>query len=572
MCGAAPARRGRLLLVALLLLAASTCASARRKSGGGHRHAAPRTTTPAPEVDICDIQEPGSPVFCYCKSGETGQVASATCLVFSTPPDDEAAWSAFQSQPGIRTLSLNVRGDGKLTRMPTRLFANLPQLEVLSLQYASINRVTPYALANSSSLREASLSRNQFVKLAPRAFHSLPRLESLYLSENRIQELHRDVFVDLPSLRVLALDRNNLSVLHERAFSQLPALQELDLHGNQLPAVTRATWAGLGALRRLDLSGNRLGAVADGTFQLLGALHELELAENDVEWVGARAFQGLRALRRLSLRDNQLAQLPGGQLLASAAALRVLDLRDNELTTLHEDTVRPVLETMTNASAYLYLEGNNLQCDCRLSWMYTLRNQTESKQVRNSLEELTCVLQEDVKGPAEGGDDDDDVDDEDDGGEEGEGGRGRMANDVGRFGSVQGQQQHLRHGAEHRRHPQPLPAQELPLDYVAEDVAADMEDGVANNHSAPVLRHLLQIPVERLPCPEAVSRHHGGDHVAGAELSADMSQRQRLPGGELAPGAEDAADGPSAGGRPTAGAAAALLFPALVLAASLPVA
>lgn len=566
--GGASSRRGRLLVLALLLLAAaSTPAAARRKSGGGHRHAGPRSTTPAPDVDVCDDQRPGSPVFfCYCKSGESGQMETATCLVFSTPPDDETAWAAFQSQPGLRILNLNVRGDGKLTRMPTRLFANLPQLEVVSLQYASIGRVGPHALANSSALREATLSRNQFVKLAPRAFHALPRLEALYLSENRIQELHRDVFGDLPALRVLALDRNNLSVLHERAFSQLAALQELDLHGNQLPAVTRATWSGLGALRRLDLSGNRLGAVADGTFQALAALHELDLAENELEWVGARAFQGLRALRRLSLRDNQLAALPGHQLLAAASALRVLDLRDNELATLSEDTVRPVLDTMTNASAYLYLEGNNLQCDCRLAWMYSLRNQTESKQVRNSLEELTCVLEEEVRAPAEGGegDDVDGAEEDDDDGDD----RGRMANDVGRFG----QQQHLRHGAEHRRHPQP--SQDLPPDYVAEDVAADAEDPEPGetNRSAAAVRHLLQIPTERLPCPEAVSRHQGDGHVTGAELSADMSQRQRLPGGELSPGAEGG-DGPaSAGGRLLAAGAAALLMPTLLVVASMPVA
>lgn len=40
-----------------------------------------------------------------------------------------------------------------------------------------------------------------------------------------------------------------------------------------------------------------------------------------------------------------------------------------------------------------FVSENQFICDCRLSWMYKLRNETKNERVRNSLDELTCYLE-----------------------------------------------------------------------------------------------------------------------------------------------------------------------------------
>lgn len=36
--------------------------------------------------------------------------------------------------------------------------------------------------------------------------------------------------------------------------------------------------------------------------------------------------------------------------------------------------------------------GNKLTCDCRLSWLHKLRNETKSKRVKTSLSRLSCIM------------------------------------------------------------------------------------------------------------------------------------------------------------------------------------
>lgn len=40
------------------------------------------------------------------------------------------------------------------------------------------------------------------------------------------------------------------------------------------------------------------------------------------------------------------------------------------------------------------VSGNRLKCDCHISWIYSLRNETVNEDFKKSLEELTCLSSE----------------------------------------------------------------------------------------------------------------------------------------------------------------------------------
>lgn len=48
----------------------------------------------------------------------------------------------------------------------------------------------------------------------------------------------------------------------------------------------------------------------------------------------------------------------------------------------------------SNVEYINFLVGNQLKCDCRLSWIYELRNETENNELKLSFEQLTCITDE----------------------------------------------------------------------------------------------------------------------------------------------------------------------------------
>lgn len=52
--------------------------------------------------------------------------------------------------------------------------------------------------------------------------------------------------------------------------------------------------------------------------------------------------------------------------------------------------------TPSDRTSTRLISGNNLICDCKLTWIWGLRNETKNRKLRDALEELTCFLEEKI--------------------------------------------------------------------------------------------------------------------------------------------------------------------------------
>ncbi|XP_026493918.2 connectin-like [Vanessa tameamea] len=341
--------------------------------------------------NMCEITNRESKVHCYCENTAIKTATRADCWVFNGGIDEtDPIWTSFSSQPYLERLTFNVRSDGALKFIPLQVIHRLKKLQKLFIHYATLNKIEKKTFTNISTVREITLMNDKIMELDFSSFSNLPALVNLTIKGNKVTEIQRDVFVDLPNLRYLDLSSNAISLTHDGCFEHLNVLNDLVLEANLISVLTRDTFKGLGNLTRLDLRSNKLSMIGDLTFSELWNLNELLLDNNELKYLSERAFDGLALLQKLSMTGNQLQSINEG-LLEGVRGLELLDLRNNEIELLTYETVKPILENLKMKTSVLYLSGNQLNCDCRLSWIQLLRNETKSEPLRIAIDDVTCV-------------------------------------------------------------------------------------------------------------------------------------------------------------------------------------
>ncbi|XP_065081745.1 connectin-like [Ochlerotatus camptorhynchus] len=319
---------------------------------------------------------------------------TAKCWIFGEEiPRNDPDWLIFQTQITLETLKLTVQKGGNLSYIPSDVLMKLKHLKQLTIVYGTIENVPEYSFGNLTELRNLTLHKNQIRLVHPFAFANHPYLEEIHLQNNEIIELDKEALVNLPKLKRLNLDFNNLTILHGDMFAHLINLDELDLESNQVSLLTRESFKGLGNLKILKLSVNNIGYIGDTVFAELWSLKELHLDNNHIEKLSARAFDGLNNLYTLNLENNRLTRLERG-IFTGVPAVLTLNLKSNQLETITYNNFLPLMDNLVNnTNVSLHVQDNRLVCDCRLLWLFDLRNSTKNKNLRNTLQQMECLYE-----------------------------------------------------------------------------------------------------------------------------------------------------------------------------------
>ncbi|EZA60024.1 Slit-like protein 1 protein [Ooceraea biroi] len=299
--------------------------------------------------------------------------------------------------------------DCGIERIEHRAFADLYNLQHLSLRSNQLESVTSDALEGLSNLRHLDLSRNHVYRITNDAFHALSRLRSLDVSENRMNCIGVEHMAHrMPYLNVLRVAGNPWSCLcgskladfldsrripYDRA-SLLDVNDDCYVTGTTMSSSTQTvptepptipirneTATGSCTVHR-EPTGPRYRCVG-GNLALLKSisrdavsiefyegdlphlpagslynfpnLRELSIRKCSLTTIEAGAFHGLDSLERLTIRDNSLTSIEVDWF--NLQRLERLDLRGNSIHYIAPGAFRHLRKLV-----YLNLEGNDLKC------------------------------------------------------------------------------------------------------------------------------------------------------------------------------------------------------------------
>ncbi|XP_038068437.1 insulin-like growth factor-binding protein complex acid labile subunit [Patiria miniata] len=222
-------------------------------------------------------------------------------------------------------------------------------LHILNADYNKLANLSSTTLQGFINLTELHLANNRLLFISSTALSQLTKLRSLYLDGNALTSLLGAIFLNQADLVELSITNNQLSELYPDYFLGLDSLERLYLAGNRLVYVHSEMFRQMPFLTTMDFSKNKLKVFDLTNCSLLGNLQNIMLAHNSIHDIS--------------------------YILGHCVNLEVLDLSFNQIQVVPGDSL-----TGRNRALYrLELEGNPLQCDCRLTGLRDwLRNNPPS--------------------------------------------------------------------------------------------------------------------------------------------------------------------------------------------------
>lgn len=232
----------------------------------------------------------------------------------------------------IRTADLSRTG---MKTLPTDLFSNCKDLEIIVLTHNFIQEVAENSFADLKNLSTVDLSFNHIMSLRHSSFVNVMNLKRLLLRGNALGSFKGEFFNTGTGLEEIDLSDNQLSYLFPSSFLIHPRLKRLNLNNNKFNFFPSEIIASLQYLELIDLSQNQLKSVDELDFARLPRLRTLRMADNELENLSEMAFHNSTQLQIIDLRNNRLERV-GDRTFEGLVRLELLDLENNNLVDLPE--------------------------------------------------------------------------------------------------------------------------------------------------------------------------------------------------------------------------------------------
>lgn len=189
-------------------------------------------------------------------------------------------------------------------------FANLRNISSIDLSHNHISSIKPSAFVGVMNLKKLNLKGNQLSAFKGEFFNTGTGLEELDLSDNQLSYLFPSSFRIHPRLRKLIITNNQFNFFPSELIATLQYLEHVDLSGNELKAIDELDFARLPRLRILEIARNQLDSLSEMAFHNSTQLQTIDLSNNRLDRIGERTFEGLVRLEMLNLEGNRLSDLP----------------------------------------------------------------------------------------------------------------------------------------------------------------------------------------------------------------------------------------------------------------------
>ncbi|KAM7537665.1 hypothetical protein Aperf_G00000075381 [Anoplocephala perfoliata] len=256
--------------------------------------------------------------------------------------------------PECRCFAKTVRCSGQgLTDIPKNLPLNTERLIISS---TSITRLKKESFWHLPVVTQIVLIQNNITAIEDGVFEGVKNLQNLDLRQNRLRCIYDGTFQNARNLRVLKLDQNKISWISSGAFNSLVSLQWLSLNGNPIQCDCH-----LAAVMRNFKKTNRQsvftasGAICDSSSRQFPGADAAEVLE--LIFCPSSTVQPIPQ----ACQVHQISQPSSCQSVCSCATSGYVSCVGKNLKTIPQDLPDNIIT--------LYLENNQLNCDCSIHWL-----------------------------------------------------------------------------------------------------------------------------------------------------------------------------------------------------------